>query len=134
MIKARAGSWNGLSFTGHGLRPNPVFEYEFVLNEKEVYYDYKLLDTVFSRLVLNPSGIAQRFVWMDRTHSWEPFFSTAKIMRYAVDMLSATSISLLYVHAWKDSYPSLQKIGIRQIGLMGVFVGLLWNAMTEMDS
>jgi hypothetical protein len=76
-IKSRAGSWNGLSFTGRGLRPNPVFEYEFVWNEKEVYYDYKLLNTfVFSRLVLNPSGIVQRFVWMDRTHRWEPYFST----------------------------------------------------------
>uniref|UniRef100_A0A2N9EM92 non-specific serine/threonine protein kinase n=1 Tax=Fagus sylvatica TaxID=28930 RepID=A0A2N9EM92_FAGSY len=36
-IKYRAGSWNGLSFTGYlRLRPNPIFEYEFVLNENEV--------------------------------------------------------------------------------------------------
>ena len=29
-IKARAGSWNGLSFTGYArLRPNPIFEYQF---------------------------------------------------------------------------------------------------------
>jgi hypothetical protein len=75
-IKVRAGSWNGLGFTGQGFRPNPVFEYGFVLNENEVYYNYKLLNTsVFSRYVLNPSGVAQRFVWMDRTHSWEPFFT-----------------------------------------------------------
>jgi hypothetical protein len=62
-IFARAGSWNGLGLTSGGIRPNPTFEYKFVLNEKEVYYDYKLLNTfVFSRFVLNPSGIAQRFV------------------------------------------------------------------------
>jgi hypothetical protein len=77
-IKARAaGSWNGLIFTGHGLRPNPVYEYGFVLNEKEVYFDYKLLNSsVFSRFVVNPSGVAQRFNWVDRTHSWELFFTT----------------------------------------------------------
>jgi hypothetical protein len=76
-IKTRAGSWNGLGFTGRGLRPNPVYEYGFVLNEKEVYYEYKLLNkSVFSRYVLNPSGVAQRFNWVDRTHTWEPFFTS----------------------------------------------------------
>jgi hypothetical protein len=45
-IKARAGSWNGLRFTGYlELRTNPVFEFQFVLNEKEVYYGYALLPT-----------------------------------------------------------------------------------------
>jgi hypothetical protein len=64
-------------FTGRGVRPSQVFEYEFVVNEKEVYYGYKLLNSsVFSRFVLNPSGIAQRFVWKDRTQSWEPFFTS----------------------------------------------------------
>jgi hypothetical protein len=58
-IRARAGSWNGLIFTGHGLSPNPVFEYEFMLNEKEVNFDFKLLATsVFTRLVISPSGCA----------------------------------------------------------------------------
>ncbi|XP_059441315.1 G-type lectin S-receptor-like serine/threonine-protein kinase At4g27290 isoform X2 [Corylus avellana] len=77
-IKTRAGSWNGITFTGNqGLRPNPVFRYEFVFNEKEIYYDYKLLNTsVFSRFVIDPSGIAQRFIWVDRTQSWEPFFTS----------------------------------------------------------
>jgi hypothetical protein len=32
-----------------------------------------------------------------------------KIMRYAVDMLPATSITLLYVRAWKDSYEKSPK-------------------------
>jgi hypothetical protein len=77
-IKARVGSWNGLRFTGYpGLRQNPVYNYEFVLTEKEVYYEYKLLNTsVFSRYVVNPSGVVQRFTWMDRTHTWEPFVTS----------------------------------------------------------
>ncbi|KAG6636523.1 hypothetical protein CIPAW_11G116800 [Carya illinoinensis] len=77
-MKARAGSWNGLHFTGYpGLNRNPVFEYEFVMNQKEVYYKFKLVNTsVISRYMVNPSGIAQRFMWMDRTRSWE-LFSTS---------------------------------------------------------
>ncbi|XP_059441324.1 G-type lectin S-receptor-like serine/threonine-protein kinase At4g27290 isoform X1 [Corylus avellana] len=80
-IKTRPGSWNGLRFTGYPqLRPNPVFEYEFVLNEKEVYYEYKLHNTsVFSRLRVNPSGVPQRFNWVDRTQSWELFFTSHTI-------------------------------------------------------
>ncbi|KAM4087345.1 hypothetical protein ACJW30_10G171200 [Castanea mollissima] len=71
-IKARGGSWNGLSFTGYAhLRPNPIFEYQFVLNETQVYYEYTLVNSsVFSRFVFNPSGVAGRLTWMDRTHSW----------------------------------------------------------------
>ncbi|XP_059442138.1 G-type lectin S-receptor-like serine/threonine-protein kinase At4g27290 [Corylus avellana] len=76
-IKTRPGSWNGLGFTGRRLRPNQVFDYEFVLNAKEVYYEYKLLNTsVFSRFVVNPSGITQRLMWMDRTQSWETFLTS----------------------------------------------------------
>jgi len=77
-IKARAGSWNGLRFTGYlELSTNPVFEFQFVLNEKEVYYGFKLLNnSVFSRYVVNPSGVSQRLNWVDRTHSWEIFSTT----------------------------------------------------------
>jgi hypothetical protein len=79
-MKARAGSWNGLQFSGTpSLRPNPVFEYEFVLNEREVYYKNKLLNTsVLTRFMLDPSGIAGRFTWIDRTQSWERF-ATAQL-------------------------------------------------------
>jgi hypothetical protein len=76
-IKARAGSWNGLIFMSHGLRPNPVFEYEFVLNEKEVFYEYKLHNTsVFSRFLVNTLGVAQRFNWVDRKQSWDLFLTS----------------------------------------------------------
>ncbi|KAG7956250.1 hypothetical protein I3843_11G114800 [Carya illinoinensis] len=47
-IKARTGSWNGIRFTGYpGVTRNPVFDYEFMMNQNE------------------------RFMWMDRTRSWE---------------------------------------------------------------
>jgi hypothetical protein len=76
-IKARAGSWNGLQFSGTpSLRPNPVFGYEFVLNEREVYFKHKLLYTSgLTRFVLDPSGKTGRFKWIDRIQSWEPFLT-----------------------------------------------------------
>nr|XP_023904186.1 G-type lectin S-receptor-like serine/threonine-protein kinase At4g27290 [Quercus suber] len=67
-IKVRLGSWNGLHFTGMPwLIPNPFFTYKFVMNEKETYFQ----NFVFSRYVLNPSGVGEGFKWMDSTKSWE---------------------------------------------------------------
>ncbi|KDP30509.1 hypothetical protein JCGZ_16689 [Jatropha curcas] len=79
-IKFRAGSWNGIRFTGASrLRPNPVYEYEFVLNEKEVYYNIHLLNnSVMSRLVVNASGITERLTWIDQTHSWATYFAVGE--------------------------------------------------------
>jgi hypothetical protein len=77
-IKTRGGSWNGLRCTGYPkLRPNPVYEYEFMLNENDVFYKYKLRNaSVFSRLTVNTLGVVQRFNWVDRKQSWEPFLSS----------------------------------------------------------
>ncbi|TQE13623.1 hypothetical protein C1H46_000630 [Malus baccata] len=74
-IHARAGSWNGLYLTGlgYGVRePNPISRTEFVLNKDEVYFEYSLRNTsVFSRFVLNPLGVGERFPWVYQTKSWE---------------------------------------------------------------
>jgi hypothetical protein len=77
-IKTRAGSWNGLRYMGYPhLRPSPVFEYEFMLNEKEVLYEYKLRNnSVPSRFLVNTLGPVQRFNWVDRKHSWELFYTS----------------------------------------------------------
>ncbi|KDP38979.1 hypothetical protein JCGZ_00736 [Jatropha curcas] len=68
----RAGSWNGLQFTGTpGLRPNSIYTYEFVINEKEWYYIYQLLSSsLLSRMVINQNGILQQFTWNERTKNW----------------------------------------------------------------
>ncbi|RVW68686.1 G-type lectin S-receptor-like serine/threonine-protein kinase [Vitis vinifera] len=74
----RSGPWNGIRFNGFPeLRPNPVFNYSFVFNEKEMYFTYKLVNSsVLSRLVLNPNGNVQRLIWIGRTKSWN-VYSTA---------------------------------------------------------
>jgi hypothetical protein len=35
---------------------------------------------------------------------------------YVAYMLPVISVTLMYVHALKDSYPSLQNIGIQRVG------------------
>ncbi|KAK1576517.1 hypothetical protein Q3G72_014632 [Acer saccharum] len=74
VIVYRAGSWNGLHWTGSPqLKPNSIYAYNFVSNEKEVFYTYDIQDSsVLSRVVLTPSGVVQRFTWMDQTRTWAP--------------------------------------------------------------
>nr|XP_027095571.1 G-type lectin S-receptor-like serine/threonine-protein kinase At4g27290 [Coffea arabica] len=68
----RSGPWNGLRFSGSpGLKPNPVYTYEFVNTPKEVYYKFDLINSsVYSRLTLSSFGVLQRLNWNYRTQDW----------------------------------------------------------------
>ncbi|KAI3675438.1 hypothetical protein L1987_85028 [Smallanthus sonchifolius] len=76
-IKLRAGPWNGLGFTGTpNLSPNTFYNFTFVLNQREIYYQYNLIDTsVITRLVLQPSGRLERFFWIDSKQEWSLYWS-----------------------------------------------------------
>ncbi|KAA8526893.1 hypothetical protein F0562_008878 [Nyssa sinensis] len=78
VVLGRNGPWNGLWFSGTpNLRPNPIYKYDFVYNQKEIYYSYEMLDTtVITRMVLDQNGRSQRFIWIDRTQSWSLYLST----------------------------------------------------------
>ncbi|KAI9186372.1 hypothetical protein LWI28_016585 [Acer negundo] len=67
------------SFTGTPqLEPNQIFTYDFVSNEKEVFYTFQLRNrTILSRVVVRPSGEVQRFTWIDRTKSWSSYSTMA---------------------------------------------------------
>ncbi|KAJ9671925.1 hypothetical protein PVL29_025530 [Vitis rotundifolia] len=71
-VTFRSGPWNGLRFSGFPqLRPNSVYRYAFIFNDKEMYYTFELVNSsVITRLVLSPEGYAQRFTWIDRTGDW----------------------------------------------------------------
>ncbi|KFK29234.1 hypothetical protein AALP_AA7G107000 [Arabis alpina] len=73
----RAGPWNGLRFTGMPhLKPNPIYRYEFVFSEEEVYYTYKLENpSVITRMQLTPNGALQRYTWVDSLQSWNFYLS-----------------------------------------------------------
>ncbi|XP_024033354.1 G-type lectin S-receptor-like serine/threonine-protein kinase At4g27290 isoform X2 [Citrus clementina] len=74
-IRYRAGSWNGLHWTGMPqLQPNPVYTFEFVSNENEVFYRFKLINSsVPTMMVINTIGDVQRFTWMEHTKKWGLF-------------------------------------------------------------
>ncbi|CAH1450556.1 unnamed protein product [Lactuca virosa] len=68
----RIGPWNGIGFQGLPVdNMNPIFYIEFVLNEKEIYYTYKLKSTTsIQRFVLVWDGMARRLQWIKRTQEW----------------------------------------------------------------
>ncbi|MED6135623.1 hypothetical protein PIB30_048351 [Stylosanthes scabra] len=72
-IMTRAGSWNGLTFTALPYhKQSPVFKSEFVLNEKEIFYEFQVLNTTtLVRFVMTPSGNRQLIHWTSETNGWE---------------------------------------------------------------
>ncbi|MFS7984580.1 putative non-specific serine/threonine protein kinase [Helianthus anomalus] len=67
------GPWNRLKFTGvSNLKPNRFYNFTFVVNHKEIYYQYNLIDTsVITRLVLQPNSRIERLVWVDSKQEWK---------------------------------------------------------------
>ncbi|CAN1775082.1 G-type lectin S-receptor-like serine/threonine-protein kinase At4g27290 [Linum perenne] len=76
-IVFRSGPWNGVRFSGMpNLKPNPIYTYEFIYNDKGIYYRYDLTDkSVISRLVLDNQGILQRFTWTTSSRTWNLYLT-----------------------------------------------------------
>ncbi|XP_044502540.1 G-type lectin S-receptor-like serine/threonine-protein kinase At4g27290 [Mangifera indica] len=99
----RSGPWNGIGFSGAPeLRPNPVFRYNFVSNEEEVYYMFNATSrSAISRIVMNEtSNVRERFVWNEENQSWKLYASVPRDRcdtyglcgSYGVCILSASPI------------------------------------------
>ncbi|KAJ4823217.1 hypothetical protein Tsubulata_013991 [Turnera subulata] len=75
-IEYRLGPWNGVRFTGAPRQmPNPVYAYEFVLNDKEAYYHDLIQDnSVPSRYLVSEAGLARRLVWKEETNKWAVYY------------------------------------------------------------
>ncbi|XP_031281331.1 G-type lectin S-receptor-like serine/threonine-protein kinase At4g27290 isoform X2 [Pistacia vera] len=72
----RSGPWNGLGFSGApALKPNPVFQFNFVSNEEELYYMYNNTDkSLITRVVMNQTNyVRQRLAWSEATQSWKVY-------------------------------------------------------------
>ncbi|KAK1437063.1 hypothetical protein QVD17_02848 [Tagetes erecta] len=76
-IVSRGGPWNGLRYTGSpNLEPNRFYNFTFVLNEKQIYYEYDLVDTsVVTIVVLQSNGVLERLLWIDREKKWNVYLS-----------------------------------------------------------
>ncbi|KAJ0733731.1 putative protein kinase RLK-Pelle-DLSV family [Helianthus annuus] len=72
-IEFRSGPWNGLRFSGSpNMKPNPIFNFTFIVNQREIYYQYNLLNTsVYTRLVVQPTGHIERLLWHDSKQKWD---------------------------------------------------------------
>ncbi|KAL7613912.1 hypothetical protein Lser_V15G08610 [Lactuca serriola] len=61
------------TFISHGVQemPNPFYTYEFVVNQKEVYFKWELINSSFrSRAYLSPQGHQARLNWVDPIQAW----------------------------------------------------------------
>ncbi|KAK1391733.1 Receptor-like serine/threonine-protein kinase [Heracleum sosnowskyi] len=79
-IQSRGGPWNGVRFSGTpNLKPNPIYKFDFVSNDKELYYHYELFNvSVASRMILHPLGNLQRWTWIEKFQIWK-LYLTAQI-------------------------------------------------------
>ncbi|KAL1102996.1 hypothetical protein V6Z11_D05G405900 [Gossypium hirsutum] len=76
----RAGSWDGhyLSARKPDDNPIPLYSYNFVINENEIYFKSELKNSSFiSRYTMDPSGLMQRFIWNQMKNEWQ-VYSTAQ--------------------------------------------------------
>ncbi|KAL8510443.1 hypothetical protein ACS0TY_017311 [Phlomoides rotata] len=67
-----SGPWNGLYFSGrNNQKKNPIYTFGVVINEKEAYYHYELVnESVYSRYTLSDDGVGQRWIWDYQKQSW----------------------------------------------------------------
>ncbi|KAL2327806.1 hypothetical protein Fmac_021233 [Flemingia macrophylla] len=67
-IKSRGGSWNGLYLVGYPDVVSPIMSEKVIFNEKEVYYEYNVLDpTIFTVYKLSASGTGQNLYCTTQT-------------------------------------------------------------------
>lgn len=71
-IVFRAGPWNGVRFSGEpNLRPNSIYRFGFVLDQREMYYHFDLINSsVVTRVIMKPSGSLERLLWIENRQEW----------------------------------------------------------------
>lgn len=76
----RSGPWNGLRFSGvPEMMPLKDINFDFVIDQDEVYYSFSVKDrNLYSRLTVSPSGMLQRFTWIQQNQIWNPFWYAPK--------------------------------------------------------
>ncbi|XP_062087418.1 G-type lectin S-receptor-like serine/threonine-protein kinase RKS1 isoform X2 [Humulus lupulus] len=76
----RTGSWTGHEFSGvPEMTPFFIFNGSYVDNQDEISTMYGLLnDSIFTRSVVNESGMVRRSTWHDQTEKWQEFWSAPR--------------------------------------------------------
>ncbi|XP_049414227.1 G-type lectin S-receptor-like serine/threonine-protein kinase At4g27290 isoform X2 [Solanum stenotomum] len=72
----RSGPWNGLHFSGtRNPRGSHLYKYEIISSKTQVYFGYKLISSVITRLILNQNGALKLWTWGDHVSDWIPQLS-----------------------------------------------------------
>ncbi|KAK9063015.1 hypothetical protein SSX86_016885 [Deinandra increscens subsp. villosa] len=82
-LEYRFGPWDGVAFNGMpNLGENST---QFVFDEKEIYYEYKLVNS-YARMRLNSDGTIEHMNWINRTQSWNILSAAAidNCARYSI--------------------------------------------------
>ncbi|KAI0505023.1 hypothetical protein KFK09_015980 [Dendrobium nobile] len=73
----RGGPWVGNGFTGLPQIPSyNTIRISFITTREKVGYNSELTSDAKLRMVLNPNGTAQRFLWLDPPGQWSFFWQT----------------------------------------------------------
>uniref|UniRef100_A0A7N1A823 Receptor-like serine/threonine-protein kinase n=1 Tax=Kalanchoe fedtschenkoi TaxID=63787 RepID=A0A7N1A823_KALFE len=80
IITYRSGPWNGLRFSGvPEMKQSEILDFIFETSSADVYYYFELKNkSVLSRLVVNSTGMLQRFTWVESSHEWNPYWYAPK--------------------------------------------------------
>ncbi|KAK1304627.1 Receptor-like serine/threonine-protein kinase SD1-8 [Acorus calamus] len=77
VLTYRSGPWNGIGLSGvPQMKIYNMFHYEFVQSQTEVYYILVLRSDVITRLILAPTGVVERYVWVEQQQVWTPAWET----------------------------------------------------------
>ncbi|WOG90561.1 hypothetical protein DCAR_0309805 [Daucus carota subsp. sativus] len=75
----RTGPWVGSGFSGIPvLKPNGIYTPKFVINDKEVYYVFDLVnrsESPITRLTLTPGGVSTRYTWNREKQEWSQYLT-----------------------------------------------------------
>ncbi|KAK1379905.1 Receptor-like serine/threonine-protein kinase [Heracleum sosnowskyi] len=79
-IDFRAGTWNGVRFSGSpNVKPNRIYHIDFVSSKKELYYQYEVLDaSIPTRKIIDPLGKSQTWMWIEQSQTWQLYLTAQK--------------------------------------------------------
>lgn len=79
-VRYRSGPWNGLRFSGvPEMKTGSLLIFSFVMDANEIEYSFELRNqSLYSRLLVNPSGDLERYTWIDENNVWNRFWYAPK--------------------------------------------------------
>ncbi|KAK1305044.1 Receptor-like serine/threonine-protein kinase SD1-8 [Acorus calamus] len=79
ILMFRTGPWNGLGFSGiPEMNVYNMFHYEFIQTQTEVYFTLFMRSDIKTRMILLPTGVLERYVWVEQKQGWNQLWASSK--------------------------------------------------------